>query len=95
VSTVQVRHATLDDGRTEFDEIVASNCTVHLEKMDDGKFYLGVETATERVKFWIFAKRGRIDAMEYEREQVNARSDAQRRRWARLTPEQRKRRRKR
>lgn len=89
---VEVRYATLDNGEQEFDEIVADNATVHLEKMDDGKFYLGVSTPTEDVKFWIFAKRGRIDAAEYDREAVNQRSIGQKRRWNGLSAEQRKRR---
>ncbi len=66
-SAIEVRYATLENGEQEFDEIVASNCDVHLEKMDEGLFYLGVETADEYAKFWISAKTGEIGAMEYDR----------------------------
>lgn len=91
---VEVRIATLDGGRQEFDEIVATNATVHLEKMDNGRFYLGVTTPTEDVKFWIFAKNGcsHIDAKEYSREAVNQRSLGQTRRWKNTPPEFRTRR---
>lgn len=89
---VEVRYATLDNGEQEFDEIVATNATVHLEKMSNGKFYLGVTTPTEDVKFWIFAKRGGIGALEYEREAVNPRSEGQKKRWKNTPSEWRKRR---
>jgi hypothetical protein len=87
MNDVEVRHVTRTDGRTEFDEIVAENACVHLEKMNDGRFFLLIETQRERVYFSIFAKnpRGHIDAREYAREPVNRRSEAQKRRWSKLS----------
>jgi hypothetical protein len=89
---IEVRYATLDGGVTEFDEIVASNAGVHLEKMNDSQFCLIIETAHERACFFIGAKRAPVDAFESWRDtDINRRSEAQKRRWNRLTPEQRKR----
>jgi hypothetical protein len=90
---IEVRHVTLDDGSTEFDEIVAADAHVHLEKMNDSQFALIVETRNERACFMVGARRAAVDAFTSWHEPINRRSEAQKRRWNRLTPEQRKRRR--
>ncbi len=93
---IEVRHATLDDGTVEFDEIVAGPVLyVHLEKMDDNWFSLIVETTHERACFYIGAARAPVTASEMWRDPRNGYSEGQSRRWARLTPEQRKRRKRR
>lgn len=89
--SIVVRHATLDDGSVEFDEIFASDAHVHLEKMNDSQFCLIIETSKERACFMIGAKRAPVDAFESWRDQINRRSEGQTRRWNALTPEQRKR----
>lgn len=67
---IEVRIATLIDGRQEFDEVVASNASVHLEKMTDQEFCLIVETAHEVACFRIFSKnyRAHVDADEFWRD---------------------------
>ena len=90
---IEVRHATLDDGTTEFDEIVASDARVHLEKMSDSQFCLIVETRNERACFYIGARRAKVDAFESWRNPINRRSEAQHRRWNALKGGQRKRKR--
>jgi hypothetical protein len=72
MSAITVRMATLDNGREEFDEVVAEQATIHLEKMSARSFSLVVETATEAIYVMVTAstKRGRplIDAMVTGRE---------------------------
>jgi hypothetical protein len=80
---IEVRYAG-----TELDEIVAEDAFIHLEKMNSGAFALIVETRHERVCFWLTGRA----AIEQWRDQINRRSEAQRRRWNALTPAQRKRR---
>src|SRR5690625_1710253 len=41
-AALTIRYATLDDGTVELDEVVASNATVHLEKMDTASWWLGI-----------------------------------------------------
>lgn len=89
---IEIRFAELDGGGTEFDEILASSAGVHLEKMNDSTFALIIETRHERACFLIFTKNGRahIDAATSWHEPINRRSEAQKRRWNALTPEQRR-----
>lgn len=89
---IVVRMASLDTGREEFDEVIASDARVHLEKMDHGLFALIVETSRERACFHIFSKNGRahLDAKTSWHDPRNGHSEGQRRRWNRLTPAQRK-----
>lgn len=92
---IEVRHATLDDGTVELDEVVAFEVmSVHLEKMSDQSFALIIETRQRRACFRIGTKRAPVDAIEQWNEPINRRAEAQRRRWAQLTDELRKRRRK-
>lgn len=58
-----------NDERGELDEVFASNCTVHLERMSDSQFYLGVYTPIFEGRFFIGAKRAYVlaNAMEVER----------------------------
>lgn len=85
----------MTDGRQEFDEIVGKGVEfIHLEKMNAHEFWLSIETKTERVMFFLGAKRAPVDGWEYSREPINGYSVGQRRRWAKLTSEQRKRRKK-
>lgn len=79
--SIEVRYATLDDGSKEFDEIVAADAHVHLEKMNDSQFALIIETSKERACFYIGAKRAKVDAAESWRDDINRRSEAQKRRW--------------
>jgi len=96
---IEVRHAQLEGGKTEFDEIVVASHgpieSVHLEKMGANQFCLIIETRRERACFFIGAKRAPVDAWESWREAKNNRSDGQKQRWARTPPEQRRRRRRR
>jgi hypothetical protein len=55
-----VRYARLDDDSVEFDEVVATNATVHLEKMNDRQFFLGVENSVGRVSVFLGAKRAHV-----------------------------------
>lgn len=41
-AALTIRYATLNDGTVELDEVVASNATVHLEKMDTASWWLGI-----------------------------------------------------
>jgi hypothetical protein len=67
---IEVRYAETEYRRgrirEEFDEIVAFNATVHLEKLSDGEFALIIETKTEQAGFAIFTKnrRAHLDAVE-------------------------------
>lgn len=92
--SIEVRYATLTDGSEEFDEVVAFNAYVHLEKMNRNQFCLIVRTLTEQVFVDIGSQRAPVNGFLRERNAVNGRSEGQRRRWAALTPEQRKRKRK-
>lgn len=92
--TIEVRYAKLDNGEQEFDEIVARDAVVHLEKMDTNWFCLILEINGERACFNIGSKRAPVNASEMWREPINRRAEAQRRRWNRLTGAQRKRKRK-
>ncbi len=67
---IEVRYATLDDGTSEFDEIVATNAYVHLEKMDKSQFALIVEAGGERGCWFIGAKRAPVDCFESWRDRV-------------------------
>lgn len=91
---IEVRHATLADGRLEFDEVVARDACVHLEKMNESCFCLIVETRRELACFNIFTKNGRahIDANTSWHDPINRRSEGQKRRWSQLSQEQRRRR---
>lgn len=91
-TTIEVRYATLEGGVREFDEIIASDAHVHLEKIGSNKFCLIIETRHERAIFSISAKRAAVDACETERHPINRRSEAQRRRWSQLSAAQRRRR---
>jgi hypothetical protein len=95
VKQIDVRFAALADGKLELDEVVAHDATVHLEKMTDGLFVLVVETRHERAAINIYTKnpKAHLTADEFSHEAINRRSEAQRRRWNSLTPEQRRRRR--
>jgi hypothetical protein len=44
-AAVDVRYVSRADGSRELDEIVARECSVHLEKMSEHEFYLGITTA--------------------------------------------------
>jgi hypothetical protein len=41
----------MQDGK--LDEIVATNATVHLEQMDTGSWYLGIEAGGKLVQVWL------------------------------------------
>jgi hypothetical protein len=64
---IEVRIAKLDDGTDEFDEVVAENCTVHLEKMSDHMFTLMVYTRHETACFQIYSKnwKSHVDGREW------------------------------
>ncbi len=70
---IEVRIATLGDGSRELDEIVADNCTVHLEKITDSMFSLMVYAERETACFHIHTKNGKahIDAHEVWREKAS------------------------
>lgn len=91
---IEVRYASLQGDVREFDEVVARDATVHLEKMSGSSFALIVETRHERACFWIGCqgRRAKVDGGVTSHDQINRRSEAQRRRWNQLTPEQRRRR---
>lgn len=92
LTEIEVRVATLDGGRQEFDEVIASNASVHLEKMGDSLFALIVETTHERACFHIFSKNGQahLDARTSWHDPRNGHSEGQKRRWNRASAEQRK-----
>lgn len=71
---IEVRMATLDDGREQFAEVVASNASVHLEKMGNCLFALIIETVSERACFQIFSKnwRSHIDGNTFWHERKPA-----------------------
>lgn len=56
------------------DEIVASNCSVHLEQMDKDNYYLGIRTAREYIQVSIGSDSGRakIRAVVYDGGKVDA-----------------------
>lgn len=43
-----IRYAELGDGTEEFDEFIAQGCDIHLERMGDASWWLGVTTADGR-----------------------------------------------
>lgn len=67
---VEVRYG--EPAHKTLDEIVAYAADVHLEQMNDSQYCLIISTGKECAYFWINAKRGRISAMEYERESVHS-----------------------
>ena len=56
----EVRYATLTNGDTELDEVVASNAYVHLEAMDDNHWWLLVTAGGQSVHVNFYTKRAKI-----------------------------------
>lgn len=48
----------------ELDEVVAKDAFVHIERMSDGEFYIGITTSDAEVKVFIVSRTGRavVDA---------------------------------
>lgn len=59
-SAPEVRHATLINGETELDEVIATNATVHLEAMDTNHWWLLVESGGKSVHVNFYTKRAKI-----------------------------------
>jgi hypothetical protein len=60
----EVRYATLINGETELDEVVASNAYVHLEVMDDNHWWMKISAADTEVDVNLYTKRAKITATE-------------------------------
>lgn len=58
----EVRYATLTNGETELDEIVARNAYVHLEAMDSNHWWLAIESGGTRYAVNLYTKRAKIIA---------------------------------
>jgi hypothetical protein len=58
------------DRADTLDDVVAENCTVHLERMSDSSWYLGVYTKREEVRFFIGAARANVEANECSRDRL-------------------------
>lgn len=56
----EVRQATLTNGETELDEVVAFNAYVHLEAMDDNHWWLLVTSGGKSVHVNFYTKRAKI-----------------------------------
>ena len=56
----EVRHAILENGETEFDELVAFDAMVHLECMDDNHWWLAVTSGGKTVHVNLSTKRAKI-----------------------------------
>lgn len=56
----EIRYATLTDGKTELDEVVARNAYVHLEAMADNAWWLSVESGGQMVHVNFGTKRAKI-----------------------------------
>lgn len=52
------------------DEVVANNVTVHLERMSDNSYYLGIYTKREEGRFYIGAARAKVIASCTDLERV-------------------------
>lgn len=78
--------------------IYHANCwgglrSVHCERISDTSVVLIIDTVHQRACYSIGTVRAQVTVAEMWTDQVNRRSEAQRRRWNALTPAQRKRRR--
>ena len=56
----EIRYTTLTDGKTELDEVVARNASVHLEAMADNAWWLSVESGGQMVHVNFGTKRAKI-----------------------------------
>ena len=56
----EIRYATLTNGETELDEVVATNAYVHLEAMDTNHWWLLVESGGQSVHVNFYTKRAKI-----------------------------------
>lgn len=69
--TPEVRYATLVNGETELDEVVARGASVHLEAMEDNHWWLAIEAGGQRWVVNLYTKRAKITAVaELEDEEV-------------------------
>lgn len=55
-----IRYAELDNGKSELDEIVASNASIHLEQMDDNHWWMSIRTGSEEIHVNLCTKRAPI-----------------------------------